>query len=217
MSIALVHDFHSQTGTVENVCPGVQNTTLTINNGLIEVESVEVECHGADAEGGKPDSHDWPRSEEEMQTSRIVKRCILENQTTEVTVCGNNVVGLFFLTELVTIVLGLSFRGFTDQRRSNETSMHSREQRSTEYPSNTEHVERMHKDIVFCLEYKHIVKSTRDTKRHSIRERYLDRKDRRGIQQKQQRQVRCKQRRSKDAYPNDKKVPTHDPYMHRCQ
>merc|ERR1711871_740492 len=51
--------------------------------------------------------------------------------------------------------------------------MHSREQRSTEYPSNTEHVERVHKDIVFCLEYKHIVKSTRDTKRHSIGETTL--------------------------------------------
>ena len=51
--------------------------------------------------------------------------------------------------------------------------MHSREKRSTEYPSNTEHVERVHKDIVFCLEYKHIVKSTRDTKRHSIGETTL--------------------------------------------
>ena len=115
VSITLVHNFHTQTSTVENVCPGVQNTTLTINNGLIEVESVEVECHGADAEGGKLDSHDWPRSEEEMQTSRIVKRCILEDQTTEVTVCGNDVVGLFFLTELVSIVLGLSLSGFTNQ------------------------------------------------------------------------------------------------------
>ena len=91
----------------------------------------------------------------------------------EVTVCGDNVVCLFFLSKLVTIVLGLSFCGFANQRRSNQTSMHSREKRSTEYPSNTEHVERVHKDIVFCLEYKHIVKSTRDTKRHSIGETTL--------------------------------------------
>ena len=88
MSIALVHDFHSQTSTIENVCPGIYHTTLTFNNGLIEVKPIEVECHGADAEGGKPDPHDGPRSEEEMQASRIVKRCILENQTTEVTVCS---------------------------------------------------------------------------------------------------------------------------------
>ena len=67
MSITLVHDFHTQSSAVEYVCPGVQNTTLTINNGSIEVKSVEVECHGADAEGGKPDSHDWPGSEEEVQ------------------------------------------------------------------------------------------------------------------------------------------------------
>ena len=120
VSVALVHHFHTQTSAVEYVCPGVQNTTLTINNGLIEVEPVEVECHGADAEGGKPDSHDWPRSEEEMQASRIVKRCILEDQATEVTVSSDDVVGLFFLTELVAIVLRLGFGGLTNQRRSNE-------------------------------------------------------------------------------------------------
>ena len=27
-------------------CPGVHNSTLTLNNGLIEVESVEVKSHG---------------------------------------------------------------------------------------------------------------------------------------------------------------------------
>ena len=47
----------------------------------------------------------------------------------------------------------------------------------------------MHKDIVFCLEYKHIVKSTRDTKSLASGEENLDRKDKRGRLQKQQRQV----------------------------
>ena len=86
---------------------------------------------------------------------------------------GDDVVGLFFLTELVAIVLGLSFSRLTDERRSNQTSVHSREQRSTEYPSNTEHVERMHKDVVLCLENKHVVECARDAKRHCVRERTL--------------------------------------------
>ena len=105
VSITLVHNFHTQTSAVEYVCPGVQNTTLTINNGLIEVEAVEVERHGGDAEGGKPDAHDWPCCEEEVQRARIVERSILEDQTTKVTVSGNDVVGLFFLTKLLTVVL----------------------------------------------------------------------------------------------------------------
>ena len=168
-----MHDLHSKTCSVENICPGVKDVSLVILDRLVEVESVEVKRHGADAEGGKPDSHDWPRCEEEMQRARIVERSILEDQTTEVSMCCNNVVGLFFLTELVTIVLRLCFSGFTYKTGSNETSVHSREKRSTEYPSNTEHMERVHKDVVFCLEYKHIVKSTRNTKRHTIAETTL--------------------------------------------
>ena len=65
--VTLMHNFHTQTSTIKYICPGVQNTTLTINNGLIEVESVEVERHGGDAEGGKPDSHDELCCEEEVQ------------------------------------------------------------------------------------------------------------------------------------------------------
>ena len=103
----------------------------------------------------------------------VVERSVLEDQTTKVTVSGDDVICLFFLTELVTIVLGLSFCGFTNQRRSNQRTVHSREQRTTEDPSDTQHVERMHQDVVFCLEYKHVVKCTRDAKRHCVRERTL--------------------------------------------
>ena len=45
----------------------VYHMTFTCSNGLIEVEPIEVECHGADAEGGKPDPHDGPCCEEKMQ------------------------------------------------------------------------------------------------------------------------------------------------------
>ncbi|MBF5054698.1 hypothetical protein ISO4_03300, partial [Alcanivorax venustensis ISO4] len=38
-------------------------------------------------------------------TGHAAKKKVLENQATEVTVCCNDVVGFFFLTELVTVVL----------------------------------------------------------------------------------------------------------------
>ena len=105
MSITLVHDFHAQTSTVENVCPGVQDTTLTINDGLVEVETVQVECHSANTKSSEPDTNHRPRSQEKVQRATVVKGSILEDQTTEVTVSGDDVVSLFFLTELVTICL----------------------------------------------------------------------------------------------------------------
>ena len=79
--VTLMHNLHSKTSTVEYVCPGVQNTTLTINNGLIEVEPVEVEM-------ATEEVNQMPMTngcEEEMQRARIVERSILENQTTEIT------------------------------------------------------------------------------------------------------------------------------------
>ena len=61
---------------------------------------------------------------------------------------GDDVVGLFLLTELVTVVLGLSFGGFTNQRRGHQGTVHCTEQRSTEHASNAEHVEGVHQDAV---------------------------------------------------------------------
>ena len=86
---------------------------------------------------------------------------------------SNDVISLFFLTELVTIVLGLLLGSFTNQRRSNQRTVHSTEQRTTEHTSNAEHVEGVHQDVVLCLEHKHVVKSTRDTQGHRVRERTL--------------------------------------------
>ena len=97
-----------------------------------------------------------------MQRTRVVKGCILEDQTTEVTMSGDNVVGLFFLTELVTIVLGLSFGGFTNQRRGNQRTMHGGEQGTTEDTCDSKHVEGVHQNVVFCLENKHVIKGARN-------------------------------------------------------
>ena len=105
MCVPLVHHLHPQTSSVENVGPGVNNTGLSINNRLVEVETIEVEGHGRNAEGGEPDTYNWPSCQEEVKTSRVVERSVLEDQTTEVTMGCDDVIGLFLLSELITIVL----------------------------------------------------------------------------------------------------------------
>ena len=71
--VSLVHDFHTQTSTVQNVCPSVEDTTLTVDDGLVEVETVQVECHGANTKCSKPDSYDRPCCEEEVKRTGIVE------------------------------------------------------------------------------------------------------------------------------------------------
>ena len=73
MSVALVHDFHAEVGAVQNISPGVQDAALTIKDGLVEVETVQVEGHGADAHGGEPDANDRPGSQEEVQAAAVVE------------------------------------------------------------------------------------------------------------------------------------------------
>jgi len=65
--VTLMHNFHSKTCTVQYICPGVQYTTLTIEDGLVEVETIEVECHGAYAQCSEPDSNDRPCCQEEVK------------------------------------------------------------------------------------------------------------------------------------------------------
>ena len=86
MSVALVHHFHAEAGTVEDVSPGVQHTALGIQDGLVEVEAVQVEGHGAHAEGGEPDANHRPGSQEEVKAAAVVEGSVLEDQATEVTV-----------------------------------------------------------------------------------------------------------------------------------
>ena len=113
------------------------------------------------------------RREEEVQRTGVVEGSVLEDQTTKVTVSGDNVVSLFFLTKLITVVLGLTLGGFTNQRRGNQRTVHCTEQGSTEHTCYAEHVEGVHQNVVLCLEHQHVVKSTRDAERHSVRERTL--------------------------------------------
>merc|ERR1711991_1009151 len=105
VSIALVHHFHAEVGTVQHISPGVQDAALTIKDGLVEVETVQVESHGADAQGSEPDADNGPGSQEEVKAAAVVKGCVLEDQATEVTVGSHDVVGLFLLAKLVAVVL----------------------------------------------------------------------------------------------------------------
>ena len=73
VGVTLMHNFHTQTSAVQNICPGVQHTTLTINDGLVEVETVQVECHRGDAKGGEPDADNRPCSKEEVQGAGVVE------------------------------------------------------------------------------------------------------------------------------------------------
>ena len=67
MCVTLVHYLHPEVGTVKNISPGVEHTTLRVDDRLVEVETVEVECHGANTKSGEPDANNRPCCEEEVQ------------------------------------------------------------------------------------------------------------------------------------------------------
>ena len=67
MSVALVHYFHAQTSTVEDISPSVDHMTLVVNDRLVEVETVEVESHRGNTESGEPDTDNRPGSQEEVK------------------------------------------------------------------------------------------------------------------------------------------------------
>ena len=43
MSVALVHDFKTEVSAVEDISPGTDDATLRVHDGLVEVESIQVE------------------------------------------------------------------------------------------------------------------------------------------------------------------------------
>merc|ERR1712100_1015937 len=170
VSVALVHHFHAEVGTVEDVGPGVQNTALSIKDGLVEVEAVQVEGHGGHAQGGEPDADNRPGSQEEVKATAVVEGGVLEDQATEVTVGSHDVVGLFLLAELVAVVLGLALGGFTHQGGGHQGAVHGGEQGSTEDTCDAHHVEGVHQDVVLGLEHQHEVEGSGDAQGHAVRE-----------------------------------------------
>jgi hypothetical protein len=66
-NLTLVHYLHAQSSTVKNICPCVEHTTLTINDGLIEIKAIQIECHRGYTKCGEPDANNGPCSKEEVQ------------------------------------------------------------------------------------------------------------------------------------------------------
>lgn len=137
MGIAFVHYFKTDVGSVQYISPGADYPALAIQDGLVEVETVQVERHGAYTHSSEPDADYRPSTQEEVQGTAVVERSILEDQPTKVAVGGNDVVGFFFLTEFVTVVLGFNFGGFTHQGGGYQGTVHGGEQATTEYTSHT--------------------------------------------------------------------------------
>jgi hypothetical protein len=79
MCITFVHYFHTDTSAVQHIGPSTDYTTLRIENRLVEVETVEVERHGANTHCRKPDTDYRPSTQEEVQGAAIVERSVLED------------------------------------------------------------------------------------------------------------------------------------------
>ena len=67
MGVPFMHDFHSETCSVEDVCPGADNVSFRRLDGLVEVESIEIKGHGRYAKGGEPDAYYRECGKEEVQ------------------------------------------------------------------------------------------------------------------------------------------------------
>jgi len=50
LCIALVHHFHAEVGTVDHIRPSGEHSALGIQHRLVEVETIQVEGHGADSQ-----------------------------------------------------------------------------------------------------------------------------------------------------------------------
>ena len=137
VGITLMHDLHAKIGTVDNVGPGVDDTSLGIDNRLVEIKAVEVEGHGGDTHRGQPDTNDRPGGEEEVESTGVVERGVLEDKTAKVSMGGDDVVSLLLLAELVAKVGGLVLGGLADEGRGDQRAVHGREEGTAEDAGHT--------------------------------------------------------------------------------
>ena len=154
MSVALVHDFDTEVGTVDNVGPGVDDTALRVDNRLVKVGSVEVEGHGGDTHGSEPDSNNGPGGKEKVKCTRVVEGSVLEDQASKVSVSGHNVVCLFFSSSVVSRI----------KRRSDQGDVHGGNEQSTKDSGDSSHMKRVEENIVFGLEDQHEIEGSANTK-----------------------------------------------------
>ena len=52
MRVSFMHNLHAETGTVQDVSPGVDNPVLGVHDGLIEVETIPRFLHSFLSEWG---------------------------------------------------------------------------------------------------------------------------------------------------------------------
>ena len=114
MSVTFVLNFDTEVSTVQDVSPSINYLTISSENGLIKIQTVEVECHSIHTKASEPNTHHREGSKEEMKAATIVKASVLENKASEVAMRCNNVVGLLFLSEFVTIIVALLFGGLSN-------------------------------------------------------------------------------------------------------
>ena len=99
VSITLMHNFETKIGTIKNVSPSIYYLTLTINKRLIEVKTIQVECHGAYSKRSKPNTNHRPSSEEEVKTTAVIKGSVLEDEPTKIAVVftSSSLLGLWLV------------------------------------------------------------------------------------------------------------------------
>ena len=73
MGIAFVHYFKTDVGSVQYIRPGADYATLAIQNGLVEVETVQVERHRGYTHCGEPYTDYRPGTQEEVQGAAVVE------------------------------------------------------------------------------------------------------------------------------------------------
>ena len=118
MCVPFVHDFETKVCSVQDVSPGVNDLSFFRNNRLVKVETIEIESHSRNTKRCKPDAHHREGGEEEVQRAGVIERSILKNQSSKVSVSSDDVVRLFFLPKLISIVVADLFGCFTDETRS---------------------------------------------------------------------------------------------------
>ena len=105
MSVSFVKDFKTKVGSVQNVSPSIDYLTITCNDRLIEIKSIQIERHCRNTQSSEPNANNWPSGEKEVKAATVIKRSILKDKATEVTVSSDNIICLLLLTKLVTIVM----------------------------------------------------------------------------------------------------------------
>jgi hypothetical protein len=61
-----VHYLHPQSSTIEYISPSVNNFAFRTHDALVEVETIQVECHRANSKSSEPNTNNRPSSQKEM-------------------------------------------------------------------------------------------------------------------------------------------------------